>query len=804
MTAASVSPRHPFDVVVTGMGVVCAVAGNDEEFAVALRKGIVGLRPTTVGRSERTWLAGTIPGDLPREDAVWPDQELTRHERLAIVAGRQAMAAADLGTSSGAGGSEAVGVYVAACQGGLTSYGASSAPGAPTPGAATQALSSLADTVALALGLGGPRVVTSNACSASASAIAVAAEELVSGRIRAAVVGGADALERFTLEGFGALASLDPRGCSPYHRSGGLSVGEGAGFVVLERAADAHRRGAKVRGRLLGWGASADAYHPTTPDPTGRGAAAAIDRALSMAACDAGGIDYISGHGTGTMANDSMELRAFASVFGRCEPPRLSSTKSMVGHTLGAASVIESIAALLGMEQGFYPPTAVAEGTSPLRLTGCAPFDVVPGEAAPGQPRRSLKTSYAFGGANYALVWGRCDTAPAASPPSGRHRAVVTGLGLFGSAGAGVEQWTETLRSGSSVLRPLPVKPRDGRSRRVLVGLSPDLGDRRPATVNAWRRMDRLSRRCVVAAHDALQDAQVGAGDSGRESMMILLATGIGPITTLLEFRSQMEELDQGRLAALFPNTALNAAAGHVAAAMGLRGGIASFTSGGLTSDLALRHAADLIENGRCEQVLVIAAEELNRAFVELVAASGVVRLAESHVEPFAEDGPGIALSENVVCLLFESEESAERRGVGAYGTYLGHGLAGGTGHPTPADWSAAISRSTVERSLATDDVDVVYAAAGGFGARDQGERHVLAQRFPATTGVVPLKGFLGDALGASGAVGAVAALLGFAPDDSSRRGDRSRRLALVNSASMCGQCCTTAWGSVDQRRRNA
>jgi 3-oxoacyl-[acyl-carrier-protein] synthase II len=790
----------PFDVVVTGMGVVCAVAGDDDELTEALRKGVVGLRPTRVGHSERVWVAGAITGDLPDEDPVWPGQELTRHERLAIVAARQATASASLAATSGPGPDGAVGVYVAACQGGLTAHGPSSSAGSPPEAPTTQSLSSLADTVALALGLAGPRVVTSNACSASASAIAVAAEELMAGRTRAAVVGGADALERFTLEGFGALASLDPRGCSPYHRSAGLSVGEGAGFLVLERAGAAHDRGARLRGRLLGWGASADAYHPTTPDPTGRGAATAVERALAMAACRPGDIDYISGHGTGTVSNDSMELRAFSSVFGECEcRPRLSSTKSMIGHTLGAASVIESIAALLGMENGFYPPTAVGDGATPLHLTGCAPFDLVPAEAAPGRPRCSVKTSYAFGGANYALVWGHRDGGPEPSPapPGPRRAVVVTGLGLFGPAGASVDEWADVVRCGVDVLRPLPVQLRDGRRRRVLVGLCPDVGDRRPATLNAWRRMDRLSRRCVVTAHDALGDAGVGPGDARRESTMILLASGVGPLTTLLDYRAQMANPDQGRLATLFPNTALNAAAGHVAAALGLRGGIASFTSGGLTSDLALRHGADLIESGRCEQVLVIAAEELNRNFVELVAASEVVRLAEARVEPFAAEGSGIALSETVVCLLLESEASARRRGIRAYGAYLGSGLAGGVGHPTSEDWSAAFSLATAASAQGLADVDVTYAAAGGFGERDQGERHALAA-LPATARVVPLKAFLGDALGASGAVGGVAALLGCRSGPGGPAGPR--HLALVNSASMSGQCCTTAWGSIDER----
>lgn len=490
-----------------------------------------------------------------------------------------------------------------------------------------------------------------------------------------------------------------------------------------------------------------------------------------------------------------MELRAFSSVFRSCDPlPRLSSTKSMVGHTLGAASAIESIATLLAMEGGFFPPTTAA-GARPLSPTGCAPFDVVSDRAPTGSPKRSVKTSYAFGGSNYALVWGRADVRP--PPESGRDsrmRAVVTGLGVLGPAGIGLDAWSEALRSRTSIHRQVSVGRGDRGRRRVLVGLCPDLGNRRPATLNAWRRMDRLSRRCVVAADAALDDARITRGAGERESIMILLASAAGPVTTLLEYRTQMGTGDQRRMAALFPNTALNAAAGHVAASMGLRGGIASFTSGGLSSDAALRHAADLIEGGRYERVLVIAAEELNREFVELIAESDVVPLAGECVDPFDETGPGLALSEATVCLLLESEDAAHRRDAPVHGRYVGAGVRGGGDRPTAATWSSAIETALATGSLGANDVDVTFAAAAGLGLRDQGERQAVASCLPQTT-VVPIKAVLGDALGASGAVAAAAAMLGFRTNDWSK--------ALVNSVSMCGQCCSTVWCSPEPGDRN-
>jgi 3-oxoacyl-[acyl-carrier-protein] synthase II len=778
--------------------VVCSVGCNAAEFTKAIQRGDVGIRRTQLPGSARIWTAAEIVAPVADPAPVWPGLDLTGHERLAIVAAREALESAGLAVDDVR--ERIVGVYVGACQGGFTSSDAPAGSAEESFEIVRQGLNSLADTLAVALEASGPRVVTSNACSASASAIAVAVEELVAGRIDVAVVGGADALQRYTLEGFGSLASLDARSCSPYHRSSGLVVGEGAGFLVLETSASASERGrTHLRGRLLGWGASADAYHPTTPDPTGRGARLAIERALAMAGCGPADVDHVNGHGTGTLANDTMELRAFSGVFGDCSPaPSLSSTKSMIGHTLGAATAIESIAILVGMSEGFVAPT-MSDGASRLMPSGCAPLDVVTDIALTQKVERSIKTSYAFGGANYALLWGAAsgeppvDVRPHSTP-------VVTGIGVLGPAGSSLAEWGRVLDSGRSVLKHVDAGTTSGEQRSVLIGRCPDLPGRGPTTPNAWRRMDRQSRRCVVTARAALEDAGLGNHSDDHDALMVLLATASGPMSTLLEFRAQLrKDANERSLAALFPNAALNAAGGHVASSMGLRGGIASFTSGALTGDAALRHAADLIMHGRQERVLVVAAEELTRDFIELVVKSEAIPLAGTTVVPFDTDDSGTALAETVVCFVLEAEDVARRRGARLHGRYLGSGLRTSRSIPTADGWRAAFDEALATSNSGREAVRAVYAAASGFGDRDQAEREALRTSFGESTRVIPIKEVMGDSLGASGCVAAAAAMLGFA-SSAPAVGVNNDSVALVNSVSWTGQCWTTAWGAPPEK----
>jgi len=263
--------------------------------------------------------------------------------------------------------------------------------------AETQNTYSLAGFVCRYLGLAGPSFVVSSACSSSAKVFANAMRMLAAGVCDAAVVGGVDSLCLSTLYGFNSLGLVSRFPCKPYDADrDGISIGEGAGFVLIERATEAKSSDAMF---LLGVGESSDAYHMSTPHPEGLGAKLAMQRALDSAGIAATDIDYINLHGTATKSNDASEGNAVAEMFGESVP--CSSTKGWTGHLLGAAGITEAIIAILAVEHGFIPGSVNTQ-----RLDPALPIDYRIDNAS-GKINRVLSNSFGFGGSNCSLVLGR-------------------------------------------------------------------------------------------------------------------------------------------------------------------------------------------------------------------------------------------------------------------------------------------------------------------------------------------------------------------------------------------------------------
>ena len=245
------------------------------------------------------------------------------------------------------------------------------------------------------LGLAGPALVISTACSSGAKAIAAGDRYLRAGLCDAAVVGGVDTLCATTLHGFQSLELLSPRPASPWGLGRtGISIGEGAGFLLLERAASAPGQPA-----LLGTGESSDAHHISSPHPDGDGAVLAMTAALARAGLAPAAIDYVNLHGTGTPVNDRAEDRAMARVFG--PGVAAGSTKGATGHTLGAAGAVEAALCLVCMAGGLLPGTQGTKLQDPdlaLRVLE---------HPRPGAPRRVMSNSFGFGGSNCCLILGQ-------------------------------------------------------------------------------------------------------------------------------------------------------------------------------------------------------------------------------------------------------------------------------------------------------------------------------------------------------------------------------------------------------------
>ncbi|MFF5707737.1 beta-ketoacyl-[acyl-carrier-protein] synthase family protein [Streptomyces sp. NPDC012756] len=347
-----------------------------------------------------------LPGDLGRAvTSRRPD----RSALLALVAAREALADAGLDPAGWDG--ARVGVVAGVGAGGVLTFEAqrevlrADGPGDMSPFAVPGALpNAVAGQLAVEFGIRGPSTAVSTACAAGATAIGVALDLLALGRCDIVLAGGADAsLSPFYIAGFDRLRALSHRfddptgGLRPFDRDrDGFVMAEGAGFLVLERPADAAARGAGPRALVTGYGATSDAHHVVAPRPDGSGLTAAVRGALAEAGLVPGDVDLVNAHGTGTPRGDAVEAAVLAALLPH-RPP-VTSTKGVTGHLLGAAGAVEAALTVLSLAEQTVPPTAnFAEPGEGIDLD-------VPTTARGARLRTALSTSVGFGGHNAALV----------------------------------------------------------------------------------------------------------------------------------------------------------------------------------------------------------------------------------------------------------------------------------------------------------------------------------------------------------------------------------------------------------------
>jgi 3-oxoacyl-[acyl-carrier-protein] synthase II len=250
----------------------------------------------------------------------------------------------------------------------------------------------------------GPNVILINACSSGNHAMCWAFDMLQDQKVDAMIVGGSDVVPQTEFTHFHNLKALAPEKCQPFDKNRqGLVVGAGAGVLILETLEHAKKRGANIYAEIKGYGLSSDGFHMTAPHPKGEGAIRAMEIALDNSKLSYKDINYISAHGTGTPLNDKMETLALKAVFKeRAQDTPCSSVKSMIGHTMGAASAIESVVCCLSIRTGKIPPTINYETKDPE-----CDLDCVPNEARSKEVKFALNNSFAFGGNNASIVFGR-------------------------------------------------------------------------------------------------------------------------------------------------------------------------------------------------------------------------------------------------------------------------------------------------------------------------------------------------------------------------------------------------------------
>lgn len=402
-------------VAVTGIGVVSPLGHGEAEFFANLLAGKSGVRRIESAFVERlgTRIAASAAFDASVHFPPPKLRMLDRVSQFALVAAAQAMAAADPALDDDE--RRGAGVFLGTGMGGANStddgYRAlyeQRTERMPPFSVLTGMNNAAAAWIGIEYAFGGPNLTYSTACSSSAVAIGEAWRRIRSGETPIALAGGAEApLNLGTIKAWEALKTLatedarDPAAsCKPFARDRtGMVLGEGAAMLVLEDLERAQRRGARIRGELVGYGLSTDAGHITRP--TSGGQARAMELALRSAALTPGRIGYINAHGTGTLANDAVETAAIKQVFGaRAYRVPTSSTKSMHGHLLGAAGAMELVATLLAVESLTLPPTINLDLPDPQ----CDLDYIAQGARAADGLEFAMSNAFAFGGSNAVLV----------------------------------------------------------------------------------------------------------------------------------------------------------------------------------------------------------------------------------------------------------------------------------------------------------------------------------------------------------------------------------------------------------------
>lgn len=651
-----------FAAAITGLGVLSPIGVGTAAFCAALDGGKHAMRPqhrfSTQGYRHNTaavledprWdrllaidapIEGPDPVALAALDAAWmafADARLEQEhpERIALILG-----------------SSAAGLYSR----GRYERRAEDSPSDKRALLERASHGAVTTWVADALGIRGPRFALAPACSSSSHAIAHGWDLVRDGVVDVVIAGGVELMVEEIFAGFHSLGLIADGPCAPFSTPEGMTVGEGAGFIVLERERTARARGAAVRGYVRGYGLSLDAFHAVTPAPNGDGVARAMTAAIAAAGLEPAQIDYVNAHATGTSTNDSAEWRAIQRVFGeRSATLPVSATKSYFGHTQAAAGALEFIAMVLCAERGRVAPTLNYKGPRP-----CSPVDPV-ADATPREVavRHAICCKSAFGGSNSALVYARsaADEALLDPPPSVRQPVAIMGHALLAS-----DAPRERPRVDDSVIE-------------------------HALRTAQTRGFDRLARLLAATTLLAAKDAKVRAGGAAKERLGLLTALHRPSSDSTDEFWKSVRTGGFAQASpSAFAKMVLSSVQGAASLALGAKGP-SSVVSGGLGSTLAslLLARSMLFSHDDLDVLLLGSAQDASSAEQEALAPA-LTRV------PLAEHSACFALARSAV------DARAWVSGLGAQ---------------PPATLDRAMALALAEARLDPRSIDAVFVATDG------------------------------------------------------------------------------------------
>lgn len=636
--------------------------------------------------------------------------------------------------------------------------------------------SAICPVVTSLLGLQGGYELVATACTASTNAIGIGFDLIQNDKNPVALIVGSDPVYLPTFAGFYALKAMREEPCCPFSGTPGLSIGEGAGAIVLEEYEHAKARGATIYGEIISYATSSDAHHETAPDPRAEGATLVMRAALANAGVAPEAIQYINAHGTGTEANDRAETLAMKKVFPTIADIPVSSTKSYFGHNIGSAGIIELIACLVTLPEGKVLPTL----NFSVPRTGCD-LNYVPNEFQQHNVSLFMKNNYAFGGNNCSIV---SSVKPEQVPQTEYRprRVAITGMGALCSLGYGAEQINQRIRNGEqgSVLVAASEwlgGNENSQEYEKLLAANPGLkqrlaghgvGDLHDIQFRAHevrdieprkhlknfdaRKASKIATYGLLALEQALQSGgkKVRHGDT---DVALIMGMSKGPQSTVARYAQSLHPDPRRARTFEFPSALMNSTATFCAIAKGMKGYNTTLSTGYNASFGALFYGYELVRQGLQSQALVGGADEKSYSSA-LMSQAGSARVSwtadEDGFQVYAAQPSGFVQGEGAAMAMLEDVDIARARGAEILAELVGYGRSCDAAYPgeTPMihgnAMSTAIRQALDEAGLRFDQVDLICGTSWGVAQSAEKELGAIREVFGNASAEIPLVNYNG------------------------------------------------------------
>lgn len=735
--------------VVTGLGVICAIGNNVEETWNNAVNSVSGIHKTTTVDTKDCYadLAGEVHCDTLDKD-VPNSNEMDRAAKLCVKAAIEAMSDAKISPTKN---DERLSVITGSCVGGAASIDYYYKNGKNPEDIYKMPIAPIAAKVAEYSGAAGVVTNVANACAAGTISVSYACDLIRAGKADVVIAGGADSFAAVPYAGFLSLHALDANGCSPFNHCTGITLGEGAGIVIVESYEHAKKRGAKVYCEVLGGAVTSDAHHITAPREDGLCQIEAINRAIKNSGISKKDIGYVNGHGTGTSKNDNAEFLSIHTVFDKENPTiSASSTKAATGHCLGAAGAIESVFCIKALTTNTVLPTLgySAEDSENLKeRTGS--LDFVQNKPHAKELTAVMNNNFAFGGTDASIIYSKIPGDVISHPVN--PKIAITGIGLVTPLGNSKETYVKAVKENS--------KPTTA---GVYSSVTVDDYNALGIKMAFYRKLDNFSQLQVVSGVSCLKDANFVVTDQNDKDIGIIVGTSEGALGSTYDFEELIAEHGNAKGSAFkFPNTVYNAAGGYLSINTGIKGYGVTVTSGPNSGIYSIAYAMNVLRDGQ-EKVMMATGNDENTPIIEnLFNEIGLV--SKSVVEPFS-NSKGFMMGDASASLLLEDEDYAKSRGAKIYAHALGFGngrvnVKYGKLSGSDEGLEKAILEALKDANVNANEIDAIFGFADGLSVVDSIETNVYSKVFGKIP-VVEIKERVGEGRAGTAALQASHAVL--------------------------------------------